>query len=86
MTNVPDDYDSYWVTCPECGKKYHASEGYHCDPSAECAECGTREPIEEMEEAPCASETYFCCNCALEHDPSECPDCISDRVDMDGES
>ena len=27
--NVPDDWDSYWVTCPTCGTRWHESET-HC--------------------------------------------------------
>jgi len=27
MRNLPDDWDSYWTTCPEHDVKYHASEG-----------------------------------------------------------
>lgn len=48
MDNAPDDWDSYWTKCADCGTKYHASEG-GCD----CADedgydepCGGREPDE----------------------------------------
>jgi len=26
--NVPDDWDNYYIKCPDCGRKYHASETY----------------------------------------------------------
>jgi hypothetical protein len=39
MRNVPDDWDSHWTTCPDCGKRYHLSEW--------CEYC---EEIEEEEE------------------------------------
>lgn len=35
--NVPDDWGNYYVTCPECGFKYHASEG-GCDCEADLQE------------------------------------------------
>jgi ribosomal protein L37E len=28
--NLPDDWDSYYTTCPRCGQRYHKSEG-GCD-------------------------------------------------------
>jgi hypothetical protein len=26
--NVPNDWGSYYVICPDCGARWHASEGY----------------------------------------------------------
>lgn len=28
--NIPDDWDCYWRTCPDCGEQYHTSEGGCC--------------------------------------------------------
>ena len=28
--NVPDDWDCYWRNCPDCGARYHMSDG-GCD-------------------------------------------------------
>jgi len=30
MSNVPDDWASYYKTCPSCGYRTHPSEGYDC--------------------------------------------------------
>lgn len=37
MSNVPDDWNSYWTTCANCGNRYHMSEG-GCDCYVEEAE------------------------------------------------
>jgi len=41
VSNVPDDWDAFWVTCIDCGKRYHASEGgCGCtDDATKCAGC-----------------------------------------------
>ena len=30
MANVPDDWNTLWLLCPDCGRHYHASEGCEC--------------------------------------------------------
>ena len=36
MSNLPDDWNCYWVTCPEHDVKYHMSEGCQiCEMSEE---------------------------------------------------
>ena len=30
MGNVPDDWNTLWLLCPDCGRHYHASEGCEC--------------------------------------------------------
>ena len=41
---VPDDWDSYYVICEECGHRYHASEW--------CENCKLREEENEDSEQP----------------------------------
>jgi hypothetical protein len=47
MSNVPDDWDSFWNTCSRCHKRYHASEG-GCACEDHCLECGA-----ELESGKC---------------------------------
>ena len=36
MDNLPDDWNSFYEYCPECGEKYHVSEGgCDCEPKDE---------------------------------------------------
>lgn len=42
MRNTPDDWDNYYCTCPDCGNRYHASEGY----------CPCEDEEDEEDEAP----------------------------------
>lgn len=46
MRNVPDDWDNYWVTCGDCGGRYHASE--FCEACED--EDETVEPDDEEDE------------------------------------
>ena len=39
--NVPDDWESYWTTCWDCGAHYHASEGG-------CTRCGDEQQEREQ--------------------------------------
>jgi len=62
MSNVPDDWHSYWETCSRCGNRYHASEGgceceYYCN-------CG-----EELEDGRCPECDPTCEECGLDADP-----------------
>ena len=41
--NVPDDWNSWWETCPKHGTRYHASEG-------DCPECEREYDEEQSEE------------------------------------
>ena len=38
-SNVPSDFNSYWLTCSICGRRYHASEGSCCSPLDDDEEC-----------------------------------------------
>ena len=33
--NVPDDWNSYYSTCSDCGERIHASENHDCEPEEE---------------------------------------------------
>lgn len=46
MTNVPDNWHSYYHTCERCGHRYHASEG-GCDCPERCDGCG--DPCEDTD-------------------------------------
>jgi hypothetical protein len=39
MSNVPDDWNSFWTHCHHCGRRYHESEG-GCDCQGTCDVCG----------------------------------------------
>lgn len=44
MSNVPDDWNSYWNRCEICGQKWHASEGgCSCTDGLEDCPCGMNE-------------------------------------------
>jgi len=45
MSNVPDDWGSYYHKCRDCGGQYHASEG-----GCGCGEVRAEEAIAEAEE------------------------------------
>ena len=82
MSNVPDDWTSYWRDCDACGGQYHASgvDGCEC---LWCAECGTRF-TPEADETRCAGCLGVMCEgCDERHAPDEmasetlCIDCLS---------
>ncbi len=66
MSNLPDDWNDYWYTCHECGKKYHASEGgCGCtDDMTKCAGCEEWFEEEELVEVPLDSCDSYCRGCA----------------------
>jgi len=33
--NVSSDWNCYYLTCPTCGRRFHASEGYCCPEETE---------------------------------------------------
>jgi hypothetical protein len=37
--NVSDDWGSYYSRCPNCGERYHASEGCACVACEWCGDC-----------------------------------------------
>jgi hypothetical protein len=42
-SNVPDDWNYHWQSCPDCDELYHASEPHDCSDEPEpegCADCG----------------------------------------------
>ena len=52
MSNVPDDWDCYWLTCGACGKEYHASGTTTCG-CEPCSGCEEFHPPDRMEGDAC---------------------------------
>lgn len=50
--NVPDDWNMYWQTCSNCGKRWHASE-YYCGCYEEEAEQKQEETIQRLTDERC---------------------------------
>lgn len=57
MSNVPDDWGSFWATCSRCGNRYHQSEGgcgcedYYCSCGEQLDDEGLC-PVCDVKEAP----------------------------------
>ncbi len=80
--NVPDDWNSYWERCSNCGRKYHASEGgCDCLDEGDCIGCGETCGRECYDEE---GKLFICEDCVM------CVDCGSvvkrtTIVDIDGD-
>lgn len=49
MSNLPDDWSSYYSTCAQCGHRYHASGASDCA-CVQCRSCGRLTPPHEVED------------------------------------
>lgn len=49
MRNTPDDWDSYWVSCAACGRRYHLSEYCDCDVGDDQPEVEGDAPVDDQE-------------------------------------
>jgi hypothetical protein len=74
--NAPDDWHAYFRRCPDCGTRYHASEGgCSCSDETECAGCHCGMHTDELERdengvwhtqegnPPTCEDCGWCCYC-----------------------
>jgi hypothetical protein len=60
MSNVPDDYHTYWHRCPDCGKMTHpAEQPCACVP---CDRCGVLVPPPYKDDV--GAVEFLCRRCA----------------------
>ncbi len=46
MSNLPDDWDAYWRTCPDCDTAYHMSGTTECA-CERCESCNANRSTSE---------------------------------------
>ena len=71
LSNLPDDWNTFYSRCGDCGRKWHASEGgcSHCE---HCQGLGCGELLTGDNVSPFDGE--LCRSCGVE----ECEDCGKD--------